>query len=385
MGFQRIVTLISANSEWRAAKKILAPAEIQTTPLGETFNSHFTVAVHDPGTRDTLALNTEIRFFHGGWGKISAATTTQYVIDHYQPDLLVNLGTCGGFEGRINRGTIILVTRTIVYDIIEQMFDPAESIRWYSTELDLSWLVDDGRWTTDDGQSSVIRGLLVSADRDIIPADIPMLVEKYGAVAADWESGAIAWVAKRNGVRCLILRGVTDLVGAGGGEAYGNVAVFQENTKTVLETLIWHLPEWLSPGFPAQKCVKQDPLFEKVDCIRLYVPDLESGLHFYRDKLGHRLVWRTQQAAGLRMPGSEAEIVIQIEDERQEVDLTVHSADEAALRFEEAGGTLVVKPFDIQIGRCTVVCDPWGNQLVLLDTSKGLLTTDNEGNVIGKS
>ncbi len=26
---------------------------------------------------------------------------------------------------------------------------------------------------------------------------------------------------------------------------------------------------------------------------------------------------------------------------------------------------------------------PWGNQLVLLDVSKGLLATDAEGNVIG--
>ncbi len=79
-------------------------------------------------------------YFHGGWGKISAAATTQYVIDHFQPDLLVNLGTCGGFEGRIARGTIILVTKTIVYDIIEQMSEPEEAIAHYSTELDLSWL-----------------------------------------------------------------------------------------------------------------------------------------------------------------------------------------------------------------------------------------------------
>jgi hypothetical protein len=81
-------------------------------------------------------LTTAIRFFHGGWGKISAAATAQEAIDLWQPDLLVNLGTCGGFEGRIARGTIILVTRTIVYDILEQMSDPDEAISHYSTELD---------------------------------------------------------------------------------------------------------------------------------------------------------------------------------------------------------------------------------------------------------
>jgi nucleoside phosphorylase len=91
----------------------------------------------------------------------------------------------------------------------------------------------------------VQRGLLVSADRDILAADIPGLVEKYGASAADWESGAIAWVAKRNGVRCLILGGVTDLVSANGGEAYGNIGLFHENTKMVMERLIEHLPDWL--------------------------------------------------------------------------------------------------------------------------------------------
>jgi predicted enzyme related to lactoylglutathione lyase len=120
-----------------------------------------------------------------------------------------------------------------------------------------------------------------------------------------------------------------------------------------------------------------------VDCVRLYVPDLEAGLAFYRDQLGHELIWRTETAAGLRLPESEAELVLQTEDQRQEVDLLVDSADAAAEFIERAGGRVIVPPFDIQIGRCVVVEDPWGNPLVLLDTSKGLLKTDEDGNVIG--
>jgi len=125
------------------------------------------------------------------------------------------------------------------------------------------------------------------------------------------------------------------------------------------------------------------PLLRKVDCVRLYVPDLEAGLAFYRDKLGHELIWRTATAAGLRLPETDAELVIQTEEQRQEIDLLVDSADAAARFIEQAGGTVIVPPFDIQIGRCVVVEDPWGNPLVLLDTRKGLLTTDAEGNVIG--
>jgi catechol 2,3-dioxygenase-like lactoylglutathione lyase family enzyme len=124
-------------------------------------------------------------------------------------------------------------------------------------------------------------------------------------------------------------------------------------------------------------------LIRKVDCVRLYVPDLKKGLAFYRDQLGHPLIWRTKTAAGLRLPESDAELVLQTEEQRQEVDLLVDSADEAAKRIEQAGGKIIVPPFDIQVGRCVVVEDPWGNPLVLLDTSKGLLKTDADGNVLG--
>jgi len=126
-------------------------------------------------------------------------------------------------------------------------------------------------------------------------------------------------------------------------------------------------------------------LIRKVDCVRLYVPDLEAGLTFYRDRLGHELIWRTATAAGLRLPETDAELVIQTEEQRQEIDLLVDSADEAAKFIQQAGGRIIVPPFDIQIGRCVVVEDPWSNPLVLLDMSKGSLTTDTEGNVTGNT
>ena len=125
------------------------------------------------------------------------------------------------------------------------------------------------------------------------------------------------------------------------------------------------------------------PLMRKVDCVRLYVPDLDAGLAYYRDQLGHKLAWRTGREAGLRMPDTDAEIVLHTERQGPEIDLLVESADAAATRVKSAGGTIVAGPFDIQIGRCVVVQDPWGNQLVLLDKSKGMLVTDADGNVTG--
>ena len=85
------------------------------------------------------------------------------------------------------------------------------------------------------------------------------------------------------------------------------------------------------------------------------------------------------------MPETDSEIVIQTERREMEPNLLVDSADDAAARIVEAGGSVVAEPFDIQIGRCAVVEDPWGNSLVILDMSKGRLVTDADGNVVGNA
>jgi adenosylhomocysteine nucleosidase len=223
------VVLISANAEWRALRARLPDVAGQESPFGEWFSAIV------PGD----AAGEKVLFLHGGWGKIAAAASTQYVIDRWSPALLINLGTCGGFEGQVDRGTIILAERTLVYDIIEQMGDPDEHIAHYATELDLGWL-------GDESPQSVRRALLVSADRDLLTQDVSMLRARYNAIAADWESGAIAWVAARNGVRCLILRGVTDLVGSDAGEAYGNLPLYEQETAAVIGSLLDALPAWIA-------------------------------------------------------------------------------------------------------------------------------------------
>ena len=125
------------------------------------------------------------------------------------------------------------------------------------------------------------------------------------------------------------------------------------------------------------------PLIRNVDCVRFYVPNLEEGLSFYRDQLGHQLIWRTEHAIGLGIPDTDTEIVLQNNDHVQEIDFKVDSVEEATRRITESGAKVIIPPFDIPIGRCVVVQDPWGNQFVLLDFSKGLYATNGNGNVIG--
>jgi len=126
-----------------------------------------------------------------------------------------------------------------------------------------------------------------------------------------------------------------------------------------------------------------EPLFRKIDCYSIPVPAIDAALEFYGKSLGHELVWRTATAAGLRLPDGDGELVLQTERPGQETDLLVESVPEAVARFVEAGGRVIREPFEIQIGMCAVVADPFGNVHVILDMSKGHLVTDSAGTVLG--
>jgi predicted enzyme related to lactoylglutathione lyase len=126
------------------------------------------------------------------------------------------------------------------------------------------------------------------------------------------------------------------------------------------------------------------PLLQKLDAVQIPVPDLDTGLRFYRDRLGQRLRWRNDQIgqAALARPDSDTEIVLTTAP-KYEPNWLVSSADDAAAAIQEAGGRLVTEPFDIPVGRVAVVADPFGNVLVLVDLSKGTYVTDGTGNVTG--
>jgi len=219
----KVVVLISAIAEWNAVKPLFPNARMQRFPFGECF--------------DILIQDEHISFFHSGWGKIASAGSMQHVIDNYSPDLIINLGTCGGFEGAVSLGDVILVDKTYVYDIVELMGD-LDIVSYYDSSLDLGWLVEPYPFP-------IRRGLIASADSDLPPGKIPFLKSR-GAIAADWESAALAWVAQRNHARLLILRGVSDMVSEEGGEAYNNIEMFNERAKGIMEQLIEQLPEWLN-------------------------------------------------------------------------------------------------------------------------------------------
>lgn len=129
--------------------------------------------------------------------------------------------------------------------------------------------------------------------------------------------------------------------------------------------------------------ISPSPVLQMVDAVTVPVPDLDQGLAFYRDRLGHGLIRRNDEVgqAGLRLPDSQPEIVLS-QSLPYAVNL-VTSVSDAVATIVAAGGFLLVEPHAIAVGRLAIVADPFGNSLILLDLSHGRYAVDDTGQVTG--
>ena len=116
-----------------------------------------------------------VLFFQGGWGKVAAAGSTQYVIDHFHPARLINIGTCGGVEGRIKCFDVVVIEKAVIYDIEETIGDSKQAIAAYSTSLSLP-----ARFPVP-----VVKVTMYSADRDLTAAGFRELDTQHQLVVAD--------------------------------------------------------------------------------------------------------------------------------------------------------------------------------------------------------
>ena len=99
-------------------------------------------------------------------------------------------------------------------------------------------------WLAEPDPFPVRRGIIALADGDLSPDKIPFLKSK-GAIAADWESASLAWIATKNNARLLILCAVSDLVYEDGVEVYDQIEVFNERANEIMKQLVNQLSGWM--------------------------------------------------------------------------------------------------------------------------------------------
>ncbi len=137
-----------------------------------------------------------------GVGKINAAATTQYLVDNFQPDIVINLELAGLLDQTLPQTSVIVTNSTQEWDTGIQK--PVGD----NTDYDTGDVIEKAKKL----DRRIVNGTIITGDTFITnPQQRDELQKKHNAVAVDMESAAIAKICHRNSVPFLIIKAFSDL------------------------------------------------------------------------------------------------------------------------------------------------------------------------------
>lgn len=143
-----------------------------------------------------------------GLGKVNAAAGTQYAIDHFTPERIVNLGVAGGLDASMSVGQVYSISKCFQCDF--DLSDINHTPKGTPNEYDSPFFELSNFPTT---QLSNLPTAIVSTGDSFVNGDPDrdFVYGEMGAWLRDMELAAIAHVCKRAGVRCCALKSVSDV------------------------------------------------------------------------------------------------------------------------------------------------------------------------------
>lgn len=160
--------------------------------------------------------STEVVLVEAGIGKVNAARTTQILIDNFNIDAIINLGSAGSANDELDIGDIVIGNRIIQHDFDITAFGHPKgfisNVGQY-VESD-STLIEKMKQTISKMQANEFKikiGAIASGD--IFCTELKMkekIRSKFNADAIEMEGAAIAQVCKLDNIPFLIIRSISD-------------------------------------------------------------------------------------------------------------------------------------------------------------------------------
>ena len=156
-----------------------------------------------------------------GVGKVNAALNTQYIIDTYKPDIIINTGVAGGIANGLDVGDVVIGTYLVQHDFDVTVLGYAKGYMCTGIEKDKPTkyycdkeLVKQFQVSLEQNMPAkkIHQGIIASGDKFISDIKIKKEINEYfGAMAVEMEGCAIAQVATRNKIPFVVTRAISDL------------------------------------------------------------------------------------------------------------------------------------------------------------------------------
>ncbi|RCU51635.1 MULTISPECIES: 5'-methylthioadenosine/S-adenosylhomocysteine nucleosidase [Corallincola] len=160
----------------------------------------------------------EVILLKSGIGKVAAAISTTLLLERFAPDIVINIGSAGGFDPALQVGDVVISSEVRYHDVDVTAFNyepgqlPGQPAA-FTPAADLVALAEQSLNAV--GEAKAVKGLICSGD--IFMAD-PARVEQARALfptmaACEMEAAAVAHVCHQFSVPFVIIRALSDIAG----------------------------------------------------------------------------------------------------------------------------------------------------------------------------
>jgi adenosylhomocysteine nucleosidase len=160
----------------------------------------------------------EVILLKSGIGKVNAAMSTTILLQQFNPDIVINTGSAGGYLESLNVGDIVISTEVRHHDVDVTIFDyeygqvpglPAA----FKADEKLVKLVESSANGISDIQ--VVKGLIATGDSFMNdPERVEFVRGKFTELyAVEMEAAAVAQVCHQFGTPFVVIRALSDIAG----------------------------------------------------------------------------------------------------------------------------------------------------------------------------
>jgi adenosylhomocysteine nucleosidase len=193
-------------------------------------------------------FNHNIVLVKSGVGKVNAALCTQYIIDKYKPNYIINTGIAGGIGLALSVGDLVIASELVQYDFDVSAIgyakgymcngkNPDKPTIFYSDEKLIEKFIKAVKETSS---TKIHKGRIATGDMFVSNNDKKLEIRKtFNAIAVEMEGCAIGQVATINKVPFVVVRAISDLADDIAGSSHEFVEKeMAQLSSSAIETLL---------------------------------------------------------------------------------------------------------------------------------------------------
>ena len=158
--------------------------------------------------------NTECILVQSGVGKVNAARTTQILIDKFEVDAVINVGSAGGLNPELDFEDIVVSTACVQHDFDITAF---EREKGYIPNIEDKFiyadktLLEKATKAIEASNNKVIKGIIATGDEFVDNKEKRKeLYEQFNAECVEMEGAAVAQVCHLDNIPFIIIRSISD-------------------------------------------------------------------------------------------------------------------------------------------------------------------------------